>query len=423
MREGFGLWRERAPAVAFGFPVYQDVLLRPLTTMQLRNSPPDFSRNVHCVFGLPFDGLTEDMALQHLVHAAHNGKRCFLSTPNLSFAAGCVHDADFRQSVIDSDLSTPDGAPIVWLGRLMGAALPERVTGSNLFDRMANEAQPPVKVYLFGGPDGTAEQAAARLGEQTKSGVEVVGWRSPGFVPIDAMSGPAVTGPINAAAPQFVVVALGARKGQSWIARNWPQLDAPVISHLGAVINFVAGTVERAPRVLQRLGLEWLWRIKEEPELWRRYWNDGLSFLRYVVTGALPWALARTLSRLGGSDAAAPMTVELAAQGDMVALRGAACNGAALDPVRELFAQRCQQDSSLALDLRGLTQVGTGFVALLQLLDGWHRSRFGRGTVVHCSLPVSRALRWAGAGHVLAPATDVQPQDALSSAALRVVRR
>jgi len=82
---------------------------------------------------------------------------------------------------------------------------------------------------------------------------------------------------INASQADFLVVALGAKKGQAWILHNLEHLQVPVVSHLGAVVNFVAGTVQRAPAAWQRAGLEWLWRIKEEPALFGRYWNDGLA--------------------------------------------------------------------------------------------------------------------------------------------------
>lgn len=383
--------------------------------MTQRAQPPDFTRDVHCVFGLPFDAVSEDQALALLQGAAQRGQRCFLSTPNLSFAAGCADDADFRQSVIHSDLSTADGAPIVWLSRLLGAPLPERVTGSNLFERMSVESTPPISVYLFGGPDGVAERAAEQLAAGRTPGVTVAGWCSPGFAPLDAISGPNITDPINAVAPQFVVVALGARKGQAWIERNWAHLNAPVISHLGAVINFVAGTVTRAPRWVQRTGLEWLWRIKEEPALWRRYWNDGQRLVRYLIGGALPWAWAHRRGRLGGTNPQLPLTVSHDRSSGLCGLQGAAVNGTALVPLRQLFSDACRSQTPLQLDLRGLTQIGTGFVALLQLFDAWHRTRFGQGSIVHCGPAVRRALRWAAADHLL----DGQPADPGVHASLR----
>ena len=84
---------------------------------------------------------------------------------------------------------------------------------------------------------------------------------------------------MNAARPDFLVVSLGAAKGQAWIMRNLHRLDVPLVSHLGAVVNFVAGEVRRAPRWMQRSGLEWAWRVKEEPALLRRYAGDALRLL------------------------------------------------------------------------------------------------------------------------------------------------
>jgi Glycosyl transferase WecG/TagA/CpsF family len=80
---------------------------------------------------------------------------------------------------------------------------------------------------------------------------------------------------VNASEADFLAVSLGAKKGQLWLHRNHQRLAIPVRAHLGAAINFQAGTVKRAPPRLRAWGLEWLWRIKEEPQLWRRYGHDG----------------------------------------------------------------------------------------------------------------------------------------------------
>jgi N-acetylglucosaminyldiphosphoundecaprenol N-acetyl-beta-D-mannosaminyltransferase len=107
------------------------------------------------------------------------------------------------------------------------------------------------------------------------------------------MSRPELMDRINASGADFVVVSIGARKGQVWIQRNRARLDAPVISYFGAVINMAAGTVARAPRWMQKTGLEWVWRIKEEPQLWRRYASDGWALLCMLVTRILPLVLRR----------------------------------------------------------------------------------------------------------------------------------
>ena len=102
---------------------------------------------------------------------------------------------------------------------------------------------------------------------------------------------------LNAARPDFVVVALGAKKGHAWIDRNLARIDAPLISHLGAVVNFTARTVSRAPRALQRIGLEWLWRIFQEPALWRRYAIDAIALGRLLTTCVLPMAIYTRIYR------------------------------------------------------------------------------------------------------------------------------
>ena len=119
------------------------------------------------------------------------------------------------------------------------------------------------------------------------------------------MSTPAIIDAINASDADFLAVALGAKKGQAWLQQNHARLRIPVRVHLGATINFQAGTLKRAPTLIQRLGLEWLWRIKEEPQLWRRYWNDGLALLGLLITRVFPLLLVTFWSRLTSSRVSA----------------------------------------------------------------------------------------------------------------------
>ena len=249
------------------------------------------------MLGLPFDAVSLSEAVVRVRHAVLKREPLFISTPNLNFLIASQIDAAFRQSVIQSNLSLADGMPIIWLAKLLGVPLKERVAGSTLFevllDSPAEPGTPPIKVFFFGGPDGVAQAAAQQINASNhlhSGGMLCVGYASPGFGSIADMSTPAIIDHINAAQADFVVVALGAAKGQAWILHNRDHLNAPVISHLGAVVNFVAGTVARAPVWAQRCGLEWAWRIKEEPSLWRRYWSDGLGLLKLLFIRVLPLA-------------------------------------------------------------------------------------------------------------------------------------
>jgi N-acetylglucosaminyldiphosphoundecaprenol N-acetyl-beta-D-mannosaminyltransferase len=105
------------------------------------------------------------------------------------------------------------------------------------------------------------------------------------------MSTDAIIDRINASDARFLVASLGAQKGQAWLRRNHDRLRIPVRSHLGAAINFQAGLLKRAPLFVRKFGFEWLWRIKEEPHLWRRYLHDGFVLLRLMLANVFPLAL------------------------------------------------------------------------------------------------------------------------------------
>ena len=117
----------------------------------MKSEFPDFSRNVYCVLGLPFDALTLEQAVTHIRAAVARRTPCFLSTPNLNFLIAGQAQVAFRNSVIHSDLSLADGMPIVWLAKLMGIPIAARVAGSDLFEALRHSAGPILKVYFFGG--------------------------------------------------------------------------------------------------------------------------------------------------------------------------------------------------------------------------------------------------------------------------------
>lgn len=253
------------------------------------------SQAIACLAGLPFDAVTLDEAATRVCQAIGERQRLFLSTPNLNFLIAAQSDPAFRRSVVVSDLSVADGMPIVWMSRLLGLPIRQRVAGSDLFDALRRGAGQavlgrPISVFFFGGPPGIAERAAQVINSEGRHMI-CVGFHDPGYVNVEDMSTPEVIEAINASGADFLIVALGAKKGQAWIGRNLVHLRVPVVSHLGAVVNFVAGTIERAPVAWRRLGLEWLWRIKEEPSLFSRYARDGWALLALLLGRVLPYAL------------------------------------------------------------------------------------------------------------------------------------
>lgn len=335
----------------------------------------DFQRPVYCILGLPFDAISMEQATVKITDAARSHQRCFFSTPNLNFAVASLDGGEFRDSVIRSDLSVADGMPLVWIAKLLGLPISERVAGSTLFEALRHRPGKVLLVYFFGGPDGVAEIAANKL-NATASGLICVGHKSPGFASVEEMSSDAVIDDINDSKADFLVVALGAKKGQAWIEHNLSRLQVPVVSHLGAVVNFVAGTVKRAPVWIGRLGGEWLWRIKEEPALWKRYFNDGINFLKLMTLHVIPCAVAMRLHKRDGS-AVKNARVSLAVQGNNCTITaGGAWEDGNLEALREVFTSVTARPFHIRLDFTDVTYIDSACMALLMLLFG-HQSKIG----------------------------------------------
>jgi N-acetylglucosaminyldiphosphoundecaprenol N-acetyl-beta-D-mannosaminyltransferase len=221
----------------------------------------DLSRHVYCILGMPIDVGGMSSVLGDIEAAATSRRRLFISTPNVNFLVKMQSDPEFRESLLQSDFCSADGMPIIWIARLFGIPIKNRVAGSDIFEalKVARNFAIPLKVFLFGGAEGVAAEACRKLNAQP-GGLYCVGWDCPGFGPIDGMSRSATINKINASGADFLVVSLGAKNGQSWLLRNQDRILIPVRSHLGAVLNFQAGTIRRAPRIIRTSGFEWLWR-------------------------------------------------------------------------------------------------------------------------------------------------------------------
>ena len=178
----------------------------------------------------------------------------------------------------------------------------ERVSGSDIFDVLRREgsASRPFKVFLFGGSDGVAETVCGMLNGQP-SGMRCVGWHNPGFGTVEEMSSEQIIREVNESRADLLAVFFSAKKAQSWLLSNHHRFKISARGQFGATINYQAEIVRRAPLFFQQWGLEWLWRIKEEPYLWRRYFTDGVALTRMVVGRVMPIEINRRWHRLVGS--------------------------------------------------------------------------------------------------------------------------
>ena len=205
----------------------------------------------------------------------------FVVTPNVDHVVMFAERADLREVYEDASLVLADGTPVVLAAKLLGRPVPERVAGSDLAPALFDAATPkqPLRVYLLGAAAGVAEQAAENIATRWDH-VEVVGLYSPplGFEHDEAENA-RILEKVNALHADVLVVGLGAPKQELWIHRHHQQLTVPVALCIGATIDFLAGEKRRAPRWMQRTGLEWLHRVATEPRrLFMRYARDAWRF-------------------------------------------------------------------------------------------------------------------------------------------------
>lgn len=369
--------------------------------MDLANAPlpqatrTDFHRPVFCLLGMAFDQVSMNEVLARLRDAVANRKRTVISTPNVNNIVAMQRDAVFRDAITRCELVVADGMPLVWLARLLGIHT-TRIAGSDMFQHLMNGDAGPMRAFFFGGPEGVADQAVERLSRDAGP-MEGAGAYYPGFGTLDEMSRPEVVARINHTAPDFIVVALGTAKGQRWIETNAPVLNAPILSHLGAVVNFVAGSVRRAPGWMQHGGLEWVWRILEEPKLWRRYYDDGKVLLALCASKVLPLALKRLqhgLRPLRGTAKAQWQAGTLTLTGDW--------RPADLPALRQALTTATAEDGPITIDATAIGWADQGVVALLIRLYG-HQHKAGQAFRLSGNPAFERLLGWHCASYLLAP--------------------
>ncbi len=373
----------------------------------------DLAREVYCILGMPIDSIEMSLAL-HRIRAAAACKTPFLvCTPNLNFLTHFQADPEFRESVLLGDLCPPDGISVVLLARLLGVSIRNRVAGSDFFEALKAEQNlaSPLKVFMFGGLEGVAAGACQRLNDQNCA-LCCVGSLYPGFGTIEDMSEQSIIDRINRSNADFLVVSLGAQKGQVWLLRNHSRLLVPVRSHLGAVMNFQAGTVKRSPPIVRKLALEWLWRIKQEPQLWRRYWNDGKMLLRLSFTRVLPLALWERWLRLKFGRRGPDLIVTERHEPDCVTfcLAGPAT---ARHVARAALAlgKAAHASKHIKIDFTDAYAVDARFLGFLLMLRKQLKSRGARLMIVGLTPRLKRIFRLNGLKFLLFPGgdSDVNP--------------
>lgn len=263
----------------------------------MRNShiAADIERRV-TLHGLPIDPLTEEAATDELFSRWGAGEGGVVLTPNLDHLQRHAKQSEVRGAYEQADLVLADGMPLVWASRLQGTPLPERVPGSDLVWTVSERAaQEHASVYLLGGSPGVAAAAGDRL-EREFTGLEVVGCHFPpyGFLQ-DGGEVETVVHEVTEADPDLVFVGLPSPVAERTIDLLRPRLPCTWFLGIGITLSFVAGEVQRAPTWTHAIGLEWVWRLMQEPRrLARRYLLADLPFAFRLAASALHYRFVGT---------------------------------------------------------------------------------------------------------------------------------
>ncbi len=206
-------------------------------------------------------------------------------------------DAALRDAVAGAAFTVPDGQPLAWALRKLGHDIDSRVYGPELMARAcACAAETGQRHYLYGGRDQSALFRLTLRLRQRFPGLRIVGGWSPPFRALSEQELDEIAADINRARPDVVWVGIGVPKQEKWMAAMRDRLDAPVLVGVGAAFDFHAGLIPQAPGWMQRNGLEWLYRLKQEPRrLWKRYARHNP---RFVAGFARQWAGARRQARV-----------------------------------------------------------------------------------------------------------------------------
>ena len=214
------------------------------------------------VMGVGFDSLTLDEAVSRARELMAERRAAYVVTPNPEIVMACWQDPAAMQAVQAADLVLPDGVGVVYGAKILGTPLKTKLPGIDFAAAlMAELAETGGKVFLFGAKPGVAEQAGEKLCARFP-GLVICGTQD-GYFEDDAP----IIEAINIAAPDLLLVCLGAPKQELWMQRNAPRLNVGLMAGLGGSLDVFAGTAKRAPKFFQRLRLEWFYRLIKEP--WR----------------------------------------------------------------------------------------------------------------------------------------------------------
>ena len=241
------------------------------------------------VLGVGISAIDQDFAIKQIDAWITNDDREYITVCTVNTVMECQKSVTMREAINNAGMATPDGMPLVWLANWESNQSVKRVYGPDLMLAVCElSLKQGYRHYLYGGAEGVPEQLAAEL-QIRFPGIQIVGTFSPPFRSLTPAEEEDVIEMINVAKPDIIWVGLGTPKQDLWMAKFRSRLNAPVMIGVGAAFDFHTKRIPQAPAWMQRSGLEWLYRLFQEP---KRLWY------RYVVYN--PWFVLKILGQKTG---------------------------------------------------------------------------------------------------------------------------
>ena len=322
------------------------------------------------ILGVPFHDLTRDETIGRIGHLIAARVPRYLATANLDFALQASRDVELQRILLEAEYVLCDGMPLVWASRWLGAPLRERVPGSDLVPALAAEAEKRGwRIFILGGePDSLA---AALENVRTAHPRLAIDGYSPPVAPLLELDDEEIAARIRTARPDLLLVAFGCPKQEKWIYMHHRRLGVPVSIGVGATVDFLAGKFRRAPRWVQQVGAEWIFRLLQEPRrLFRRYVLDLAFFVRALRRER------KLFRQRAGHAPAAERPTTAPAESVSVQRWSGEIDAAAIQAGRVPAIPELLPGEALALDLSGVTFMDSSGIGLVV---GLYRGRVRSG--------------------------------------------
>lgn len=235
-------------------------------------------RNTIDIMGIPVDNVNMQEAMEKVFSFLDADKNHMLFTPNAEIMMAAIKDKRLGDILRAADLIIPDGAGVVLASRIIGRPLKEKVSGFDLCRNLFIQQKRPLKVFLLGAKPFVAEEAASRIQEANPL-IKITGTHDGYFT---EQQDPEIISRINGSGAELLLVALGAPKQEMWISKYKEQLKVKVCIGVGGTIDILSGKKEAAPDFFRNNGLEWLYRLYQEPKRFGRM----MALPKYILLAA-----------------------------------------------------------------------------------------------------------------------------------------